>query len=124
MTSFYSREYDESWTWRWMGRQASWQILNQSDRPIVAAVDVEMTAFQRARHLTLLLDGREAQTLLVEQRRGVNRIGPLALTPGVHELAFHPADPPTVAADFMNNGDRRALSFGIGSWHWVVEEQP
>jgi len=125
MTSFYSREYDESWTWRWMGRQASWQILNQSDRPIVAAVDVEMTAFQRARHLTLLLDGREAQTLLVEQRRGVNRIGPLALTPGIHELAFHPADPPTVAADFMNNGDRRALSFGIGSWHWVVEgEQP
>ena len=125
MTSFYSREYDESWTWRWMGRQASWKILNQSDHPIVAAVDVEMMAFHRARRLKLLLDGREAQTLLVEERRGVNRIGPLALTPGIHELAFHPADPPTVAADFMNNGDRRALSFGIGSWHWVVEgEQP
>jgi hypothetical protein len=121
MTSFYSREYDESWTWRWMGREASWKIVNQSDRPIVAAVDVEMTAFQRARHLTLLLDGREAQTLLVDERRGVSRIGPLALTPGLHELAFQPADPPTVAADFMNNGDRRALSFGIGSWHWVVD---
>jgi hypothetical protein len=121
MTSFYSREYDESWTWRWMGREASWKIVNQSDRPIVAAVDVEMTAFQRARHLTLLLDGREAQTLLVDERRGVSRIGPLALTPGLHELAFQPADPPTVAADFMNNGDRRALSFGIGSWHWVID---
>jgi hypothetical protein len=95
--------------------------VNMSERPGVAAVDVELTAFRRARRLTLMLDGTEAQTLLVEERRRVNRIGPLALTPGVHELAFHPADPPTVAADLMNNGDRRPLSFGIGTWHWVVE---
>jgi hypothetical protein len=125
MKAFYSREYDETWTWRWMGPEASWNVVNSSDRPILAAVDVEMTAFHGARRLTLLLDGCEVQTLMVEERRRMNRIGPLALTPGNHELVFHPADPPSVADDFMNNGDRRPLSFGFGTWHWAVEgERP
>ncbi|MBA2260632.1 MAG: hypothetical protein H0W18_17225 [Acidobacteria bacterium] len=123
MTAFYSREYDESWTWRWMGPEASWKVVNRSDRPIIAAVDVEMTAFHGARRLKLLLDGREVQTLIVQERRGLNRIGPLALTPGDHELVFHPTDPPTVADDLMNNGDRRPLSFGFGTWHWAVESE-
>jgi hypothetical protein len=108
-----------------MGPQASWIIVNKSDRPVVAALDVEMTAFHGARRLQLLLDGKEAQTLVVEERRRINRLGPLALTPGDHELSFHPADPPSVAADFLNNGDRRPLSFGIGTWRWMVEgERP
>jgi hypothetical protein len=125
MTAFYSREYDETRTWRWMGPEASWTIVNRSDRPMVAAVDVEMSAFHGARRLTLLLDGLEVQTLIVEERRGLERIGPLALTPGDHELVFHPADPPTVADDLTNNGDPRPLSFGIGTWQWRVEgERP
>lgn len=125
MTAFYSREYDQSWTWRWMGPDASWTIVNSSHRPIVATVDVEVTAFHDARRLTLRLDGGDVQTLLVEPRRRLNRIGPLALTPGDHELVFHPADPPTVADALMSNGDRRRLSFGFGTWHWAVEgERP
>ncbi|HMF61012.1 MAG TPA: 6-pyruvoyl-tetrahydropterin synthase-related protein, partial [Vicinamibacterales bacterium] len=99
MATFYSREYDGGWTWRWMGPDASLRVVNTSHRPIVAALDVEMTAFHRARRLTLVLDGSEVRTLLVEPRRGLNRIGPLTLTPGEHDLVFHPCEAPTVAND-------------------------
>jgi hypothetical protein len=122
MTDFYSREYDETWTWRWMGPEASWTIVNRSDRPIVAAVDVEMAAFHGARLLKLLLDGRQVHTLAIDEQRRINRIGPLDLTPGEHELLFHPSDPPTVADDVMKNGDRRALSFAVGSWSWTAPD--
>jgi hypothetical protein len=33
---------------------------------------------------------------------------------------FHPAEKPTVANEVINNGDRRALSFALGTWHWTV----
>ncbi len=123
MKTFYPREYDATSTWRWMGPEASWRIVNGSHRVVVATVDVEMSAFQRPRSVTLLLDGRRVQTLTIGQERRLNRIGPLALQPGDHELAFQPADPPTVADLHLNNGDRRPLSFGIGAWHWTVEEE-
>lgn len=121
MTAFYEREGNDAWTWRWMGSRASWCVINRSDHPVVAAVDVEMTAFHGTRRLALLLDGSQVQTLMVEERRGVNRIGPLVLSPGEHELVFHPSDPPAVANDFLNNGDRRPLSVALGSWRWDVE---
>jgi hypothetical protein len=121
MTAFYPREHDETWAWRWMGPQASWTIVNRTARPIVALVDVEMTAFHRARRLKVLLDGTEVQALTVAERRGPNRLGPLDLTPGIHELLFQPIDPPSVANDLTANGDRRPLSFGIGAWQWQVE---
>ena len=121
MTAFYPREHDETWAWRWMGSQASWTIVNRTARPIVALVDVEMTAFHRARRLKVLLDGSEVQALTVAERRGPNRLGPLDLTPGTHELLFQPVDPPSVANDLTTNGDRRPLSFGIGAWQWQIE---
>ncbi len=51
-----------------MGAEASWTIVNSSERPIVAVVDVELTAFRGARRLTLRLDGADVQTLTVEER--------------------------------------------------------
>ena len=121
MTAFYPREHDETWAWRWMGSTASWTIVNRTARPIVALVDVEMTAFHSARRLKVLLDGREVQALTVAEQRGRNLLGPLDLTPGDHELLFQPVDPPSIAGDLITNGDRRALSFGIGAWQWQVE---
>ena len=125
MTSFYGREYDTVSSWRWMGPDASWSVVNRTDRPILAGVNVEMAAFHNDRRLTLLLDGLVVQTLTIEERRRANRIGPYTLTPGSHQLVFQPADPPTVADAVMNNGDERPLSFAIGTWHWTVEgERP
>jgi hypothetical protein len=123
MKAFYPREYNPAWTWRWMGSEASWKIVNRSDGPIVASVDVEMTAFHVARRLELLLDGWKMQTLIVEEGRHTIRLGPLVLTPGDHLLAFHPADPPTVANEVIRNGDRRPLSLAVGTWRWTVRDE-
>lgn len=125
MTAFYPREHDEKMTWRWMGDEASWRIVNGSGREMVAAVDIEMWALGRARRLGLRLDGKEVQVLLIREQPGPYRVGPLVLAPGDHELAFHPAEPPTVADDLVGNGDRRPLSVAVGAWQWAEPgEQP
>jgi hypothetical protein len=111
-----------------MGADAAWTIVNTSGRPIVATLGLEMSAFHRARRMALLLDGRpieNVQTLIVEPARRIYQIGPLTVAPGDHELAFHPAEGPTVASDVIDNGDRRPLSFALGTWNWRVRgEEP
>jgi hypothetical protein len=127
MTAFSPREHlgGTGVTWRWMGPDASWKIVNRVGRPMVASVDIEMSAFGGRRRVELLLDRQEVQRLIIEVERRFYRIGPLALTPGDHELVFHPIDPPTVAADLLKNGDRRPLSVAVGLWRWAVQgEQP
>jgi len=125
MTAFSDREYNEDWTWRWMGPDASWKIVNTSTRPIVATLGLEVSAFHRARRMELRLDGHSVQTLVVEPSRRIYEIGPLTLPPGDHVLVFHPADAPAVADDVLNNGDRRPLSFAFGTWNWTMRgEQP
>ncbi|CAN5433092.1 hypothetical protein BH23ACI1_BH23ACI1_08820 [soil metagenome] len=121
MTAFYPREHDDEWEWRWMGSDAAWTIVNRTARPVRATLSVEMTAFAGARGLRVLLDGREVQTLSIGQHRGTYTLGPLTLAPGAHELVFRPADAPGVADDLEHNGDMRALSFGVGGWHWRVQ---
>lgn len=121
MTAFSPREHLEGMTWRWMGPDASWKIVNGSGRPMVASVDIEMSAFGGPRRLELRLDRQEVQRLVIEVERRFHRIGPLALTPGDHELVFHPIDAPTVAADLLKNGDRRPLSVAFGAWRWTVQ---
>ena len=69
--------------------------------------------------MELRLDGRRVQTLVVEPSRRIYQIGPLTVTPGDHELVFHPAEAPTVAGDVIDNGDRRPLSFALGTWSWT-----
>ncbi len=121
MAAFFEREHDRAWTWRWMGTGATWRIVNTTQRPVAAILNLELLAFHRSRRLDLRLDGRELDTLAVEPLRRVYAIGPLTIAPGDHELAFQPADPPTVADDVIDNGDRRRLSFAIGGWTWTVD---
>jgi hypothetical protein len=120
MRTFYSREYDESWTWRWMRPGASWIIVNRNDHPMVAAADVELTAFHGTRRVRIRLDGADVQTITVPERRGLDRIGPLLLTSGDHVLAFDAIEAATVADHIMHNGDDRPLSVAFGAWQWVV----
>ncbi len=121
MAAFFEREHDRAWTWRWMGGRATWRIVNTTQHPVAAILNLELLAFHRSRRLDLRLDGRELETLAVEPLRRVYAIGPLTIAPGDHELAFHPADPPMVADDVIDNGDRRRLSFAIGAWTWTVD---
>jgi hypothetical protein len=123
MMQFYPREFDDTWTWRWMGSNASWIVANRTSRDVVAAADIEMSAFSGTRGVVLFLDDRKMQTVTVHEGRSVERIGPLMLSPGEHELEFRAIAPPTVADDVMKNGDRRALSFALGTWSWTVQEE-
>ena len=128
MTGFFPREYDGKRSWRWMGADAAWTVVNTSDRPIVATLDLEMASFNHPRRMTLLLDGRPVEkmlSLVVEPLRRTYELGPLTIGSGEHELVFRPAEEPTVAGDVINNGDTRALSFAIGTWNWTVRgERP
>ena len=119
MIGFSPRERDPEWTWRWMGGDASWTIINMTDRPIVAGLELEVSAFHRERRMDVLIDGTPLRSLVVEPPRRPYRIDAIALAPGAHELAFHAAEAPTVAADVLGNGDRRALSFAFGTWTWI-----
>jgi hypothetical protein len=125
MEGFSPREYDAERSWRWMGADASWSVVNTSTRPIVATLGLELSAFHHPRRMELHLDGRHIQTLVVEQSRQIYELGPLTILPGLHQLVFHPGDIPTVATEVMNNGDGRPLSFAFGTWDWTVRgEQP
>ncbi len=126
MTGFFPREYDGKRSWRWMGAGAAWTVVNTSDRPIVATLDLEMAAFNQSRRMTLLLDGRPVEmSLVVEPLGRTYELGPLTIGSGEHELVFRPAEEPTVAGEVINNGDPRALSLAIGTWNWTVRgERP
>ena len=83
-----------------MGEEAAWTIVNTRAQPIVTTLGVELSAFHHARQMDVLLDGRHVHTVVVEpSRRRIYQIGPLTVTPGGHELVFHPADAPTVAGE-------------------------
>jgi hypothetical protein len=69
--------------------------------------------------MTLLVDGQQEQTILVQPLRRTYHTGALSLTPGSHEVTFRPVEPATVADDAIGNGDRRRLSFALGSWKWI-----
>lgn len=118
MAGFDAREHDDTWTWRWMGGEASWWIANNTAAPLEASLDVEIMALRAGQGLTVLLDGQPVQHVKIPDEKIVHRIGPLALTPGGHELAFR-RDTVTHAALPPGNGDTRMLSFRIGGWRWL-----
>ena len=125
MTGFFPRERGADWSWRWMGADAAWTIVNTGNRPVVATLGLEMSAFHRARRMELRLDGRPVQTLVVAPSRRIYRLGPLTIVPGDHSSCSIPPKPPPWPATSISNGDRRPLSFAIGAWSWTVQsEQP
>jgi hypothetical protein len=120
MTGFFPREHDAEISWRWMGADAAWTIVNTGTRPIVAALGLDMSSFHRSRDMQLWLDGRPVQTIVVAPSRRSYQIGPLTVPPGAHALVFHPADAPEAPGDLTDNTDRRRLSFALGAWSWSV----
>lgn len=56
--------------------------------------------------------------ITVEPARQSYCIGPFAVAPGTKELRFTTVEPPTVARDVIDNGDRRPLSIAVGAWSW------
>ncbi|MFA5907252.1 MAG: hypothetical protein WC815_00590 [Vicinamibacterales bacterium] len=121
ITGFSPREHDVEWSWRWMGAEAAWVIENTTPRPIVATLHLEAAAFHYDRRVSLLVDGRPVQTLVVAPGRRSYVTAPFTFPRGAHELKFRPDEPPTVADEVIHNRDRRPLSIAIGTWTWAVE---
>ena len=126
MTGFSPREHDAEWTWRWMGKDAAWTIVNTTRRSRSSRPSTSSCRRSTVRATWRCgSTGSPVQTFVVEPSRRIYQIGPLTVHPGDHELAFHPAEAPTVADDVIGNGDRRPLSFALGAWNWSVRgEQP
>jgi hypothetical protein len=118
MTRFWPREHDAQGTWRWMGAEAAWAVVNTSGGAIVAALDIELSAFQHPRRLTLIFDGHAMQTLAVDPVRRVYEAGPFTMAPGRHDLVLQSAEPPT-AGDGAG-ADPRPLSCAFGAWVWIL----
>jgi len=124
MIGFFPREYDGSRSWRWMGAQGEWTIVNTSARPVVATLDLELSA-NPAERMDVRLDGGHLQTLDVVPSRRTYQLGPLTIGRGNHQLAFHATTALTVPDDIAGNGDRRPLSFELGTWTWTLRsDQP
>lgn len=125
VSGFSPREHDREWTWRWMGREGVWTVVNTTTRPVVSSLSVELSAFHHARVLEVLLDGALVQRIVVDPPRRTHQVGPFTVSPGSHEMRFRPAEPPTIAHDVIGNGDRRPLSFAIGRWECICgTEEP
>jgi hypothetical protein len=119
MTGFYTREHDGARSWRWMGADASWTVVNTVERPIAASLCLEVEAFQHPRTLQVLLDGHGVQTLVADPERRMYQLGSMTIGPGEHRLVFRAAD----AVIPAGRGDPRVLSFAIGPWTWTAEAQ-
>jgi hypothetical protein len=125
LKGFFPREHNPEWSWRWMGADAAWTVVNTSAQPIVVALELELSAFHRVRFVELVLDGARAQALAVDPPRRVYDVGPFTIGPGSHEIVFHPLDPPDPAHDVIKTDDSRPLSLAIGTWNWIIRgEQP
>lgn len=122
MTGFSAREHDRHWSWRWMGSEAAWVVVNTTGLVGTATLDLELSAFGHERRLTLALNQVPVQELLVEPARRTYRVGPFVIQPGPSELRFGTSQPPTIADDLIHNGDRRALSLAVGAWAWNVAD--
>lgn len=121
MRGFFPREYDRSRSWRWMGADGEWTVINTGAAPIVAMLGLELSANPPER-MDVRIDGRHLQTLVIEPSRRRYQLGPLTVGPGGHELAFHATGALTIPDNLGNNGDRRQLSFELGTWTWTVRE--
>src|SRR6185503_6001865 len=66
MRGLFPREHDREWSWRWMGAEMRWTIVNTGAQPIVGDLEVEASAFDHPRTMEVRLDGQLVQTLVVE----------------------------------------------------------
>lgn len=120
---FFAPERGQRGTWRWMGREASWVVVNPGTRPARVSGTVEMTSFAGSRHVRVLVDGYDVQMLAIDGRHVVT-IGPLTIGAGRHEVTLHVVEAPTTADEYLHNGDRRGLTVAVGDWRWSVAEPP
>lgn len=106
-------------SWRWMGAEATWTIVNTGRDVIRAQLTAELWAFHHAREIVVSLDSNEVEALQIATTRRGHVMRPLVLSPGTHTLTFRASTPPDRPAGLGLGDDQRALSLAIGRWHWT-----
>jgi hypothetical protein len=119
MAGFYSREHDGARSWRWMGADASWTVVNTGEHPVAASLCLELEAFQHPRTMEVRLDGHGMQTLVADPGRRMYQLASMTIGPGEHRLVFRAAD----AVVSAGGDDQRVLSFALGPWTWTTESE-
>ncbi len=104
---------------RWMKQTGSWTIMNTTDHDQTVFLDLDAGAFAGPRHLAVALDGRPVAEVLVDDGARGYRIGPMALSPGTHQLEFRSLEPAVRPADVSQSRDRRPLAIRILRWSWL-----
>jgi hypothetical protein len=119
---FSPREYAPGLTWRWMGNDAAWTIVNPGPQDVVVRLDLQLWTFDSPRRLQSRLDEAAEATTWVDPERRWYRLGPFLVTPGRHTLSFRSVEPALRPADVLKNGDTRDLSVAFGDWRWLAEQ--
>ncbi len=125
MRGLFRREEDAEWSWRWMENEATWTVVNTGVEPAATLLHLELAAFHVPRKMRVTLDGVGVETIEASPVRRVYEIGPLTIRPGAHEVVFDSIEKPMKAGDVLLDGDRRRLSFALGTWRWTPpREEP
>ena len=112
-TGFHPRQQDSNWSWRAIGDEGMWIVVNTAGVQLPAMLRLELSAFDRARDLEINLDGLCVRALRVQPGQQVYEIGPIPVSPGSHELVFHPVDAPATAS----------VTFAVGPSQWKIDGQ-
>lgn len=112
MAGFLPREHDAVWTWRWMAGAASWWIANNTHASLTVSLTLELMSFTPSQVMTVEVDGREVQRLVITNEKHMYEVGPFTLTPGGHDLGFRAVMAPL------------SVRFGGWQWHAAPEARP
>jgi len=124
MTGWWPREQDAGRSWRWMGAEGSWRLMNPGPTAIHATVRVELAAFDHTCTIEIRLDDAVVGAVVVHPERQVHVIGPVRVQPGYHHvLTFHAIAPPTMPSAIGAGDDSRPLTIAIGAWYWTTVPQ-
>lgn len=120
-SGFHDRETNDDWSWRWMGDEAAWIVVNPGQAPVTVVLTMEVQAFGSTRSLDLRLDGLPIADITASPLRTTWTSPPVTVDPGPHTLSFAPRAPASAADALQSTGDQRRLSVAIGSWRWVPQ---
>lgn len=91
------RQEGTQFRWRWMGEQATIRLFNPYDRPVAAALRLNLASYTQQRTVRILLDGQPAGEFAVETTPNARTIA-IMLPPGTHIVTLAADAQPDPAA--------------------------
>ena len=118
LTGFYAREHLGADSWRWMGPRGSFALVNVTNAPVTASLDVELESFVRERRIAVDLDGSPQTPIVAGPKPASYRIGPMRVPIGSHALTLQSDATLVPAGTIERSEDNRPLSVRVRGWRW------